>query len=228
MIEAVEPHLRLRLQNHNTSKGTNAVASARILIVEDEGIVAEEIRSRLKRLRYEAAAVVFSGEEAIKKAEETHPDLVLMDIRLRGDIDGVEAAQEIRTRFDIPVVFVTAYADEETLQRAKMTEPYGYIFKPFEDRELRSSIEMAFYKHSIERRLRESERWLATTLKSIGDAVIATNAKGRVLFMNPVAEALTGWKHKDALGKDLTEVFNIVGEETHEIVKNPVEKVIRE
>jgi len=220
--------LRLRLQNRTTKKGANAVASARILIVEDEGIVAEEIRSRLKKLRYGVVAVVFSGEEAIKKAGETHPDLVLVDIRLRGDIDGVEAAQEIRARFDIPVVYVTAYADEDTLRRAKMAEPYGYILKPFEDKELRSSIEVALYKHNIERRLKESERWLATTLKSIGDAVIATNAKGRVLFMNPVAEALTGWKHKDALGKHLTEVFNSVGEETRKVVENPVEKVIRE
>ena len=220
--------MRLRLQNHTTRKGANAVASARILVVGDEGIVAEEIRSRLKRLRYRVAAVAFSGEEAIKKAEETHPDLVLMDIRLRGDIDGVEAAQEIRARFDIPVVYVTAYADEATLQRAKTTEPYGYILKPFEDKELRTGIEVALYKHNIETRLRQSERWLATTLKSIGDAVIATNAKGRVLFMNPVAEALTGWKHKDALGKGLTEVFNIVSEETHEVAENPVERVIRE
>jgi len=215
------------LQNHNVTKGANAVASARILVVEDEGIVAEEIRSRLKKLRYEAA-VASSGEEAIKKAEETRPDLVLMDIRLRGDIDGVEAAQEIRARFDIPVVYVTAYTDEATLQRAKTTEPYGYILKPFEDKELRTSIEVALYKHNIERRLRKSERWLATTLRSIGDAVITTSAKGQVLFMNPVAEALTGWKDKQALGKQLTEVFNIVSEKTHEVAENPVEKVIRE
>ena len=228
MIEAVEPHLRLRLRKNNTTKGANAVASARILVVEDEGIVAEEIRSRLKRLRYEVAAVASSGEEAIKKAEETRPDLVLMDIRLRGGMDGVEAAEEIRARFDIPVIYVTAYADEATLRRAKTTEPYGYILKPFEDKELRTSIEVALYKHNIERRLRESERWLATTLRSIGDAVITTSAKGRVLFMNPVAEALTGWKDKEALGKQLTEVFNIVSEKTHEVAENPVEKVIRE
>jgi len=204
------------------------VASARILIVEDEGIVAEEIRSRLKRLRYEVAGVAFSGEEAIKKAEETHLDLALVDIKLRGGMDGVEAAQEIRARFDIPVVYVTAYADEATLQRAKTSEPYGYILKPFEDKELRTSIEVALYKHNIERRLRESERWLATTLRSIGDAVITTSANGRVLFMNPVAEALTGWKQKEALGKQLTEVFSIVSEKTHEVAENPVEKVIRE
>jgi len=228
LIEAVEPHLRLRLRKNNTTKGANAVASARILVVEDEGIVAEEIRSRLKRLRYEVAAVASSGEEAIKKAEETRPDLVLMDIRLRGGMDGVEAAEEIRARFDIPVVYVTAYADEATLRRAKTTGPYGYILKPFEDKELRTSIEVALYKHNIERRLRESERWLATTLRSIGDAVITTSAKGRVLFMNPVAEALTGWKDKEALGKQLTEVFNIVSEKTHEVAENPVEKVIRE
>ena len=204
------------------------MAKARILVVEDDNITVMELRDKLQSLGYTVAAVTSSGEKAIKEAEETRPDLVLMDIRLRGDIDGVEAAEEIRARFDIPVIYVTAYADEATLQRAKTTEPYGYILKPFEDKELRTSIEVALYKHNIERRLRESERWLATTLRSIGDAVITTSAKGRVLFMNPIAEALTGWKDKEALGKQLTEVFNIVSEKTREVAENPVERVIRE
>jgi len=140
------------------------MVKAQVLIVEDEGIVAEEIRSRLKRMRYATPAVAFSGGEAIGKAEETRPDVVLMDIRLKGDMDGVEAAKQIRTRFDIPVVYVTAYADEDTLQRAKTTEPYGYILKPFEDKDLHTNIEVAIHKHNMEKRLRESEWWLAATL----------------------------------------------------------------
>jgi PAS domain S-box-containing protein len=156
------------------------------------------------------------------------PDLVLMDIRLKGDMDGVEAAEEICTRFDIPVIYLTAYADENTLQRAKVTEPYGYILKPFEERELRTNIEMALYKYEMERKLKESERWLATTLRSIGDAVIATDAQGCVMFMNPVAEALTGWKQEEALGKDLTEVFHIMNEETCTVVESPVERALQE
>ena len=129
---------------------------------------------------------------------ETLLDLVLMDIVLEGDMDGVKAAEHIRNHFDIPVVYLTAYSDDTTLQRAKITEPYGYILKPFQERELYTTIEMALYKHKMERKLKENEQWLATTLKSIGDAVIATDTKGFVTFMNPVAEVLTGWKQEEA------------------------------
>ena len=124
-----------------------------ILVVEDEGIIAKSIRVMLKSLGYAVAAVTSSGEEAIKKAAETHPDLVLMDIVLEGDIDGIEAAEQIRGRFDIPVVYLTAHADENTLKRAKITEPYGYILKPFSERELHAAVETALYKHMVERKL---------------------------------------------------------------------------
>ena len=120
-----------------------------ILVVEDERIVATDIKMSVQRLGYAVCGIAFSGEEAIKKAEEMHPDLVLMDIVLEGDIDGIEAASAIRTRFDIPIVYLTAYADEETLERAKITEPFGYIIKPFEDRELNSILEIALYKHTL-------------------------------------------------------------------------------
>ena len=110
------------------------MAEAQVLVVEDDSIIAMDIKSRLQALGYAVSAVVFSGQEAIEKAAETQPDLVLMDIRLRGHMDGVEAAERIHTRFDIPVVYLTAHADESTLQRAKLTEPYGYILKPFEER----------------------------------------------------------------------------------------------
>jgi PAS domain S-box-containing protein len=204
------------------------MAKAQILIVEDDSIVVMELQDRLQSLGYGVAAVASSGKEAIEKAAETHPDLVLMDIRLKGAMNGIEAAKEIRACFDIPVVYLTAYADENTLQRAKATEPYGYILKPFEERELRTNIEIALYKYEMERKLKESERWLATTLRSIGDAVIATDAQGCVMFMNPVAEALTGWKQEKALGKDLTEVFHIMNEETCTVVENPVERALQE
>jgi PAS domain S-box-containing protein len=156
---------------------------------------------------------VASGEEAIHKAGETQPDLVLMDIMLKGYQDGVEAARQIFARFNIPVVYLTAYTDETTLQRAKVTEPYGYILKPFEERELHIAIEMAIYKHKMAKKLKEREQWLATILRSINDAVIVTDDKSLITFMNPVAEMLTGWKQKDALGKNLAEVFKIVSAE---------------
>jgi PAS domain S-box-containing protein len=201
---------------------------ARILVVEDNNIVVMELEDSLRSLGYAVFDVASYGKEAIEKAAERRPDLVLMDIRLKGDINGIVAAQEIRERLDIPVIYLTAYADEDTLQRAKITEPYGYIIKPFEERELYSVIEMALYKHSMERKLKESEQWLATTLRSIGDAVIATDERGLIVLMNSVAEALTGWEQEDAWGKDLIEVFNIVDEKTRTLAESPVTRAIRE
>ena len=204
------------------------MANAQILVVEDEGIIAKDIKNTLSLLGYSVIGIASSGEKAIEKAMETHPDLVLMDIVLEGDMDGVEAAEHIRDRFDIPVVYITAYSDDTTLQRAKITEPYGYILKPFQERELYTTIEMALYKHMIERKLKESEQWLTTTLKSIGDAVIATDTGNLITFMNPVAEFLTGWKQKDAIGKPLKDVFKIINEKTGKQVESPAIKVLRE
>jgi CheY-like chemotaxis protein len=123
------------------------MAKAQILIVENDNIIVMELRDRLQSLGYAVSAVTSYGEEAIAEAEKTHPDLVLMNIRLKGHIDGIEAAEEIRDRFDIPVVYLTALTDQDTLQRAKMTEPYGYIIKPFSERQLQATIKMALGKH---------------------------------------------------------------------------------
>lgn len=186
----------------------------RILVVEDEIVVAKNIQNRLESSGYAVPAVVSSGEEAVKKTAEIQPDLVLMDIKLEGNVDGVEAADQIRNRFNIPIIYLTAYGDDETLQRAKVTEPYGYILKPFEIRELHSNIEMALYKHRTESKLRDNEEWLSTVLESIGDAVIATDKQEYITFINPVAETLTGWKRKDASGRPLKTVFNIINKKT--------------
>ena len=120
-------------------------ARASVLVVEDENTVAKYIQKSLKRLGYAVAAVSSSGEDAIQKASETDPDLVLMGIGLRGDMDGVEAAEEIRHRLQVPVVYVSCYADGDTPQRAKLAEPFGYIVNPFEERDLHAAIEMALY-----------------------------------------------------------------------------------
>ena len=191
-----------------------------ILIVEDEYIVAKDIRSRLQQMGYSVSAVVSSGEEAVEKVKNS-PDLVLMDIVLKGDMDGIEAADVIRAQDDIPVVYVTAHADEKTLQRAKVTEPYGYILKPFENRELHTIIEMALYKHKMEKKLKEKEQWLSTTLKSIGDGVITTDTSGAITFMNPAAELLTGWTFKIAIGTPVEDVLTLVHEKTGEQLENP-------
>src|SRR5512140_293969 len=197
-----------------------------ILVVEDENIVAKDIMTRLKNLGYGVVGSAASGEDALRLALDTRPDLVLMDIMLKGDMDGIEAAHHILDRLDIPVVYLTAYADEKTLQRAKVTEAFGYLLKPFEERELRITIEMALFKHQMERKVRESEGWLSAVLRSIGDAVIATDMLGTIRFMNSVAESLTGWTQTAAAGRPLADVFTIVDEKTREPIPNPVERAI--
>jgi PAS domain S-box-containing protein/putative nucleotidyltransferase with HDIG domain len=183
----------------------------KILVVEDESIVARDIRNMLLGLGYEVTAVISDAQEAVNNAKKERPHMVLMDIMLQGEISGVEAADQIYSEFNIPVVYLTAYADETTLQRAKETEPFGYLLKPFEERELKSTIEIAIYKFGMEMKLKERERWLTTILKSIEDGVIATDTKVNITFMNPLAESLTGWKQAKALGKPLNKVYKIWG-----------------
>lgn len=136
------------------------MAGERIMVVEDEGITSLMLQSSLKGMGYSVTAAVFTGEDAVRRAEEDKPDLVLMDIVLDGRIDGIEAAGQIHARFNIPVVYITAYSDDTILSRIKATEPFGYIIKPIDERELRMVIEVALYKHKMDRKLKESEREL--------------------------------------------------------------------
>jgi hypothetical protein len=198
------------------------------MVVEDESIIAEDIQAMLESLGYTVPAIALSGEEAIQKAVETHPDLVLMDIVLRGKMDGVEAAEYLRIHHHMPVIYVTAYADEKTLRRAKLTEPFGYILKPFDERELHTAIELALYKHQMEEKLKESQQWLVTTLRSIGAAVLATDAQGYVSFMNPAAEELTGWRLDDARGRAVTEIFPVRHGETPKVHDHPALLALQE
>jgi len=185
------------------------MAKIRILVAEDENLVGRDILNMLQGIGYEVVDVVSSGEDAVRVAESASPDLVLMDIVLRGEMDGIAAAERIWDNFAIPVIYLTAYADEKTLQRAKVTEPFGYILKPFDERELQTTIEMAFYKAKMDKKLREREEWLSTILKNIGDGVIATDDDNCVSFMNPLAEKLTGCTQSDALHRPLSDVFAV-------------------
>jgi PAS domain S-box-containing protein len=178
-----------------------------ILIVEDETIIAIDIETRLTALGYNVIGSAKSGEEVLSFIEERQPTLILMDINLGGKIDGIQTAS---ISYDIPVIYLTAYADESTLGRAKLTQPYGYIIKPFDGLAVRSTIETALYKSKTEKKIKEDEKWLNIILNSISDAIIATDARGKILFMNPVAENLTGFARKDALKRDLNEIYNIV------------------
>lgn len=185
---------------------------SKILVVEDERITAEDIKSGLESAGYHVPALVSSGKDAIEKAGELKPDLVLMDIKLKGKMDGIAAAGQIKQLYDIPVIYLTAYSDECTVKRAKITEPSGYIIKestglvkkPFEESELHTAIEITLYRHKMEK---DHNVLLSAMLKNINDAVIATNAEGRIKLMNSVAERLTGWKVDTAIAKDLNEVF---------------------
>jgi two-component system, cell cycle sensor histidine kinase and response regulator CckA len=186
------------------------IAGTKILIVEDDGIIAEDISENLTRLGYEQMAIAHDGRSAVDMALEMRPDIVLMDIKLRGDLDGIQTAEQIRRRVRAPIVYLTANAEPDALQRAKMTEPFGYLLKPYKAQELRSTIEMALFKSQMEERLRESERRFASTLRDLGDAVITADACGAVTFMNPAAEKLTQWSAGEARGRSVEEVFQIV------------------
>lgn len=182
----------------------------KIFIVEDEQIVAEDIRKSLQHLGYTVCGIASAGKEALCQVEEELPDLTLVDIVLKGDMDGIEVARRIRSEFGIPVVYLTAYDDEKTLDRARTTEPYGYLLKPFKERELHTTIEMALYKHEMEKEVEENLQRLVTTLTSIGHGVITTDMDRLVTFMNPVAEKLTGWDYSHAVGTDFQQVFHTV------------------
>ena len=199
----------------------------KIFIVEDESIVSLEIQSRVKHLGYSVSGTAAYGDEAIRKVIDLKPDLILMDIRIKGELDGIETAAEIKKIYEVPIIFLTAYADPVTIQRAKITDPFGYIIKPFEERELHISIEIALYKDHTQKLIREKDKWLTTILRSVGDAVIATDTFGKIKFINNVAERLTGFTKEEAINKELSSIFKIRSEATKEYAQNAVQKVMQ-
>ena len=197
------------------------MAQERILIVEDERIIALDLRRRLERYGYTVVGLASDSPTAVSMAAAEQPDLILMDIMLQNGSDGVQAAVQIRQEHRIPVVFLTAYADDATIQRAKIAEPVGYVLKPFKERELHTTIDIGLYKSRVEQELLRQERLFSSILRSAGDGIVATDADGLVKFMNPVAETLTGWRESDARGKDVNEVLSIVSDPAEEPVLIP-------
>jgi two-component system, cell cycle sensor histidine kinase and response regulator CckA len=203
-------------------------AQKTILIVEDERVVARDIQRTLIDLGYDVPATAATAEQALQLASEHCPSLVLMDVQIKGDRDGITTAELLRERFDVPVVYLTAFGDTATVERAKLTEPYGYLLKPVKARELRSVVEVALYKHQMDRRLRQRERWFSATLASIADAVVAVDIGGSVTFMNRAAEELTGTALKDAVGRPAHQVLRLIDGEANALTETPVLQALRE
>ena len=197
-----------------------------ILVVEDEVVIGADIQNQLEGLGYSVPVVAASGPEAIRAARQQPCDLVLMDIRLRGEMDGIETAEILKSELDIPVIYVTAYADWETVQRAKLTGPHGYIMKPLREAEVRSAVEIALHRHELETNLRINEAWLSNILRNIGEAVMVTDANGEVELLNPVAEDLTGWLAEDAHGRPACEVLPLLDEATGQQAAHPVLRLL--
>jgi diguanylate cyclase (GGDEF)-like protein/PAS domain S-box-containing protein len=181
-----------------------------ILIVEDEKIIALDLQRRLERFGYSVIGMASDGPEAITIARERSPDIILMDIMLAGSMDGIEAAKQIRAQLAIPVIFLTAYTDEKTLERAKEVEPFGYILKPFKERELYTTIDIALYKNSIDKKLRKQERLFSAILHSINDGIIATDMEMSINFMNKIAEDITGCDEAQAKGRHAAGVLSLI------------------
>jgi PAS domain S-box-containing protein len=188
------------------------MSMTQILIVEDEGIVATAIKRELEHFGYSVSGIASSANEAVEKATHDRPDLVLMDIRLHGEDSGIEAARQIYDRCRVPIIYLSAFADNAVLARARDTGAFGYLVKPYEEQELHTTIEMVLAKHAAEQRLEETERWLSAILNGISDAVIATDPDKRVRVMNAGSESLTGWQRKIATGVPLEAVCTLVSE----------------
>ncbi len=188
------------------------MSKGRILVVEDEIIIAMEIADRLKSMGYEVLRIVSNGKNAIEAARRDKPDLMLMDIMIQGNIDGIETATQIRSISDIPVIYLTANADESTLERAKVSDAFGYLIKPFEEKELNTTIEMALYKHRMERKLKENEERFKSLVENSSIGIFRLSNTGKILHGNPSFIKLLGYANlKELVGKDISE-FIIGGE----------------
>ena len=193
------------------SAGSNgADTKASIFVVEDEGLIAHDLAASLRKGGYQVAGIANSGEEALRKLSKVSPELILMDIRLGGKLDGIDLSRRVQEYFDVPIIYLTAHSDLVTLDRAKLTGPFAYLPKPVAQKSLLTSIELALYKHKAESELRQQRAWLHTILGTMGDGVIVTDNFGCVEYLNAHAEELTGWSTADAHRKPIGVVLPLV------------------
>ncbi|MBN1997289.1 PAS domain S-box protein [candidate division KSB1 bacterium] len=191
--------------------------NARVLVVEDESIVAKDIEIRLKKAGYDVVGIASHGDEAIEMAIQFMPDIILMDIKLIGAIDGIKAAQTIREKTGLPVIYLTALADEQTIQRAKLTEPFGYIIKPFRMGELVTAIEMGLYRHKMEKKIIENEAKYRVLVESMSEGLIICDPKGHITFVNPTFCTMIGHSADDVISRNM---LDLIDEDSKNIMKN--------
>ena len=184
-----------------------SAATKRIMIVEDESVISLDIKNSLIRLGYGIAGTAASGDSALTQIQNSRPDLILMDIHLKGTMSGIDVSEKVKEAFQIPIVYLTANADSHTFKEANQTDPYGYLLKPFDEKELEIAIEIALHKHAKEQTIRSSEHWYATAFQSLSEAVVATDRHGDVIFMNARAESITGWTLAETLDRPITDVL---------------------
>jgi len=202
------------------------MVKSKILVVEDERIVAEDIRENLERLGYAVLDIASSGTEAIEKAEELHPDLIMMDIRLKGSMNGIEATHRIHQQLDVPIIYLTAYADEDTLQRAKQTQPFGYLIKPFKEKELHTTIEVALYKHGMEVQLKELQGQLAEAQRIARVGHWDWNIQANELYGSDESYRIFGLKFQE-FGTTYEDFLQYVHPDDRALVKQSVKEAVQ-
>lgn len=200
----------------------------KILVVEDEKILAVDISNSLQRLGYTVPEIIHSGEAAIETVAQTHPNLVLMDVCLSGEIDALQAGDIIQKNFRIPVLYLMEYVAQINLHQIQLHKPLNYILKPFAEKDLHNAVEMALYKHHIENKVVIEQQRLLTIINSMGSAVVVTDTGGYIQMLNPIVELISGWKLEEALGKQITQVLSFVDKDTGEEVDYLVRQVVNQ
>lgn len=181
----------------------------KILIVEDEPIVALDLQQEIQQMGCEVVGVAESAEEALLAVSTNRTDLVLMDIRIVGNLDGIQTARLLRSMYRTPTIFLTSYSDETTIARAARAMPYGYLTKPFQSGELRATLRVALHRARLDARQDEAHHTMAVTMGGMHEGVLLLNCDGRVQLMNPAAEVLSGWALPQAKGRHLTEILKL-------------------
>ncbi len=204
------------------------MSASKILVLEDDDCIATDIQQRLEKLGYAVCEVVHSGETLLARVEALRPDLVIMSMSVQTELARHESTQHLIEQLQIPILYSTTHADPVAVQFLERKESFGYVRTPLDDRDLHHTIAMALYRQQTETKLRKMERWLAATLNSVGDAVLATDIEGRVTYLNPSAELLTGWTFSEATDRPVSEIFQTMRGDAHTPVESPVTRVIHE